>query len=91
MEYRMQTLRQFSRGIKTVRGPMTHRHKETRIWYAIIVDRRTTCTGSVLILRGRIMDSNTKIQHNNSGMYQKVQEGVHLRDSHNIRVIKGQR
>ena len=72
---------------------MNNRHKEIRIWYAIIVDRRTTYIGSALILRDRIMDSNTKIQHhnNNSGMYQRAQEEAHLRDNHNLRVTKGEK
>ena len=33
MDRQMQTLTQFSRGIRTVRGVMNHRHKEARIWY----------------------------------------------------------
>ena len=89
-EFRTQILRQFSKDNMTGKNPMSNRHREEIIWYVIIVDRRTTCIGSVPIQGDRSMDSNTKIQYNNhSGMFPRVQEGVRLRDSNNLRVTKG--
>ena len=89
MDRQMQTLTQFSRGIRTVRGVMNHRHKEARIWYVLIVDRRITDIGIAHTLRDQIIHRKTKILDHHSGRYQRVQEEVHLRHHHQEKVIKG--
>ena len=68
---------------------MSNKHREGRIWYVTIADRRITCTGSVLTQGDKTMCSHTKIQYNNhSDILLRVQEEVCLRDSNSLRVKK---
>ena len=85
----MQTLRQSSKDSMIEGDRMSNKHREGRIWYAIIVDRRITCTESVLTQGDKTTCSHTKIQYNNhSDILLRVQEEVRLSDNTSLRVKK---